>query len=526
VSPHYFAVNSDKKGEASMKKINVAAVILALAIPAGASAMEFQTPGALGIGRAGVARTTDAYAAFWNPAGLAFYEKSFSAKFNAGFGVAISSSLADNVDKIGKLDTSKLSYTTTGNAVTDAANAAASTAQAVQALAIVDDVFKNKGDLSVNVDLALAFQYNNFAVGIGGSSELGGTVGYYDNGNLRPGDQNITSTNALSNITSLVKDLNNGAIPTGAVTNSQTYFTQTQWNNVIQSIKNAVPGVTDAEAATLANKVGSQLAAPGTNLAGLSTDQVVSGLNLAATTFNGGSIDNNKSTVDLRGIVLAEVPVSYGYKFDLGAGGKLGVGGTLKVMHGTVYAQEALIFKDFKGGSSDFSKKVKDSKSDSTSFGIDIGALWRYEEFLNVGFVAKNLNSPKFDGPSPTVGAAKVDITVKPQARIGVALEPLSWLSLAADMDVTRNETVLPDTHSQNIGGGLEAHWSMAALRLGLYKNIAESSSKPIITAGFGIGPHWLRLDVDAAASTDTGKYDNKSYPREAKVEFGLSTIF
>jgi hypothetical protein len=71
---------------------------------------------------------------------------------------------------------------------------------------------------------------------------------------------------------------------------------------------------------------------------------VVSGLNLAAASFKGGSIDNNKSTVDLTGIILAEVPISYGYKFDLGSFGKLGLGGTLKIMQGTVYSTEAYIY--------------------------------------------------------------------------------------------------------------------------------------------------------------------------------------
>lgn len=513
-----------------MKKIQTAAVALALALPMSAGAMEFQTPGALGIGRAGVARTTDAYAAFWNPAGLAFYEKSFSTKFNAGVGVAINAALADNLDKIGKLDTGKLSYDATGNAAVDAQNAINSTAQAVQALAIIDDIDKTDGNLTVNVDLALAFQYRSFALGLGGTSEIAAGKVKIDRDNLRTGDSTTTSTTSTQNLQDLVRDMNNG-VPATVTTNTQTYFDQTQWQTVVNNIKVAVPGATDAEAATLANKVGEQLANPSTQSAGLSPDQVVSGLDLAAKSFSGGSIDDNNSTVQLSGIVLAEVPVSYGYKFDLGNGGKLGIGATVKAMQATVYGKEALIFKDFEDGSSDFTDKVKDSKAESTSFGIDLGALWRYEGVeamgpINVGVVAKNLNSPKFDGPVTSAGTASPSVKVKPQARIGVGLDPLSWLSLAADMDVTKNETMIREKKSQNIGGGLEAHWYYGALRLGMFKNLAESGAKPIITAGLGLGPQWLRLDIDAAASTGTSKYDNTTYPREAKVEFGLSTIF
>jgi hypothetical protein len=517
-----------------MRIIKIYALVIALALPATTGAMEFQTPGTLGMGRVGVARTTDAYAAFWNPAGLAFYEKAFSVKFNAGAGVAINESLADNVDKISKLDLDKLSYATStaDTALQIQQKALDSTAEAVQALAIIDDMDKSKGTLTVNIDLALAFQYRNFALGISGTSEIGAGNVHIDRDNLRTGDSTSIAP-AAQNATELVRALN-GGIPPTVTTNNQSYFSQTQWQTIVNNIKTAVPAVSDAEAATLANKMGEQYA-KNPPAAELTPDQLVSGLNLAAQSFSGGSIDKNKSTVDLVGIVLAEIPFAYGHKVDLGSMGKLGLGATLKIMQATVYGKQALIFQDFKDGSSDFTTKVKESKADSTTFGIDLGALWRYEGLpafgpINVGFVAKNLNSPQFDGPVGTDANGDPmkypDVKVKPQSRVGLAIDPLSWLSIAADMDLSKNQTVMKDMDSQNIGGGLEAHWSYAAIRLGMYKNLAETGSKPIITAGLGIGPHWLRLDIDAAASTGTGKYDGNTYPREAKVEFGLSTAF
>ncbi|OGU16481.1 MAG: hypothetical protein A2076_03625 [Geobacteraceae bacterium GWC2_53_11] len=531
-----------------MKKMMTAVALLGLSLPVAAQAMEFQTPGSLGIGRAGVARTTDSYATFINPGGLAFHEKGFSMNLGGGVGVAINATLADNVDKMSKLDTSKLSYDSTGlTAAQSATLAAESTAQAVQALAIIDDVKKNKGELTVSVDAALAFQIRNFGVGVINSTELGAGIGNVDTNNLRTGD--TTSAGgatpdaiSLANVQQLVLDLNSGvAVPVSAdpatpdIANSQSYFSQTQWEAVVQKIKQAT-GVGVNEAAVLANKVGSQLGAPGTQLAGLTTDQVVSGLSLAADSFSGGALDNNNTTVDLVGISLFEVPIAYGHKFDFGSKGKLGVGAAAKVMRGTVYFQEALLFKDFKDGSSDFTKKVKDSKADSTSFGIDLGALYRLEDVkyigpVNVGLALKNLNSPKFDGPKdPTTGRTET-VKVEPQARLGVGLDPLSWLSIAADMDLTKNKTVLPGRDSQILGGGLEAHFDhwyalWFALRLGAYKNIGESGSKPVITGGFSLGPQYLRFDLNAAVATETGKYDNKSYPNEAKVEFGLSTAF
>jgi hypothetical protein len=204
-------------------------------------------------------------------------------------------------------------------------------------------------------------------------------------------------------------------------------------------------------------------------------------------------------------------------------------------MKGTVYSQDVIVssLKDSK----DATTKAKDQHSESTQFGLDLGALWRLEDVkyvgpVNVGLALKNLNSPKFDGPkNPTTGAATDKIKVEPQARIGLGLDPLSWLSIAVDMDLTKNKTVIPGRDSQLIGGGLEAHFDhwyalWLALRAGVYKNIGETGSKPVITAGLSLGPKWLRFDVNGAFATETAKYDNKSYPNEAKVEFGLSTAF
>jgi hypothetical protein len=522
--------------EIPMKKINIAAALFALSLPVGAQALEFQTPGALGIGRAGVARTTDANAAFWNPAGLAFHEKSFSAKLNGATGVIINKSLAESLDKVGKIDTNNLSYTPTGNAVLDAKIASDSTINAVKTLALIYDIQQTKGELTVNVDFTLALQYQNFALGAGGFSEFAAGSAKVDTSNMRLGSA-ASSGDALTNFQGLITTMNGGVAVGGGTANIQSYFNQTQWDSVVAKIKLAIPGASTAEAAAFANQIGARMAVPGAQLAGQTVDQVVAGLTLAAQAFGGGSVAANNSTIELTGIGIAEVPIAYGHKFELGRFGKLGLGASVKAMQGTVYWQEAVIVKNFINGSSDFIKNAKDNRADSTTFGVDAGLLWRYEDFtslgpINFGIVGKNLNSPKFDGPVIsnlgiiTKTSQQTSITVKPQARAGIALEPADWLSMAVDMDVTVNNTIMAGRKSQNIGGGVDMHWAYAALRLGAYNNIALAGSKPVITAGLGLGPKWLRFDIDAAASTDTGVYDGTTYPRETKVEFGLSTMF
>jgi hypothetical protein len=494
-----------------MKKMRTALVLLGLSLPVMAQALEFQTPGTLGMGRAGVARTTDAYATFINPAGLAFYEKAFSMKLGAGVGVAISSSLADNMDKIGKLDLSN-----TNMNYTNASEAIAATTRAAQFASVLTDLSDKKGNLAVNVDLSLGFRYRNFGLGLFGASEVGAGIGSVDLVNIRAG--NATTTTSVSQ---LFTDI--GAVA-GSSTGAASYFSQTEYDKTVSAFQ-AAGATSQQQARDLVSTIETKLKNGG-NTTGMTPDQVAQGLQLLAPSLGGtgGSIDNNTTKVLLRGIAIVEVPFAYGHKFDLGSFGKLGIGGAAKVMQGTVYSTdyEVMKLKD----SNDATTKAKDNHSESTQLGLDLGVLWRLEP-VSVGLALKNLNSPKFDGPKdPVSGASAGKIKVEPQARLGVAYDPLSWLALAVDMDLTKNKTILPGRDSQLIGGGLEAYASWIAGRLGLYKNIGETGSKPVITAGFSIGPKWLSLDVNGAFATEKGTYDNKSYPNEAKVEFGIGSTF
>jgi hypothetical protein len=479
------------------------------------------------MGRAGVARTTDAYATFINPAGLAFYDKAFSMKLGGDVGVNISASLADNMDKAGKLglNGSNMTYGA-GATAADVANA---TTKAAQFAGVLTDLHDKKGDLAVTVDLNLAFQFRNYGLGILGITEVGAGVGTVDLVNIRAGN----STTATTTVNQLSIDI---GVVNGSSTGTAQYFSQAQYDKVVAALLAA--GATSAQQAKdLASTIEAKLKTAGINTSGLSPDQIAQGLVVIAPTLGttGGTIDNNTSTVLLRGMAIVEVPLAYGHKFDLGSFGKLGIGGAAKVMRGTVYSSDVEVMK--LKDSKDATTKVKDNHAESTQFGLDLGALWRLEDVqyvgpINVGLAMKNLNSPKFDGPkNPVTGAATDKIKVEPQARLGLGLDPLSWLSLAADLDLTKNKTILPGRDSQLFGGGVEAHFDhwyalYLALRAGAYKNIGETGSKPVITAGLSLGPKWLRFDVNGAFATEKGTYDNKSYPKEAKVEFGLSTAF
>lgn len=503
-----------------MNIVRVAAAVCCLLLPVAAGATEFQPLGALGIGGAGVARTSDAYATYWNPAGLAFYEKPFSAKLNAGAGINISSSLAENVDKLGKMDINDLADLTfaTGGTLNIPANLSVS-AQAVEFVGVVNDLKNNGGTLTATPGGVLAFQYRNFGVGAFVTSELA-SFSVSDTANVRLGDQaNSTLANFATGIGATV------GTPAG------TLFNAAQRSQIEAAFFNGGNnGITAAQATAIVNTLEGQLQSGSGNRSGQTSQQLADAMIKVGQSFsnNQGSIADNRSTIELRSIVMADFPIAYGHQFDLGAFGKLGLGAAFKVIRGTVFSSSEQVVK--LSNSSDIIKRATDNKADSVNFGVDLGALWRFADMLNVGIVAKNLNSPEFDAPGfPSVLGTQPDgkFRVDPQVRMGVAVEPLPWLTVAADCDLSKNSTTLVTRKSQNLGGGIDLHpVNWFALRLGGYTNLADSSTGPVGTFGFSFGPKWLRLDLDGAASFDTARYKDSTYPREARLEFAMSTMF
>jgi len=232
----------------------------------------------------------------------------------------------------------------------------------------------------------------------------------------------------------------------------------------------------------------------------------------------------NSKTITVRGIGLVEVPLSYGYSFDLGAAGKLGIGGSAKYLYGETTAKENEPVFDSGSNSttssSDLTHDLSKNMKGSSSFGVDLGVLWKPFASTAFGIVAKNLNAPSF---STTSGEK---IVVGRQVRAGFSLEPLSWLELTGDVDVLSNKTIVPGISTQHLGGGAEFHpFSCLKLRAGGYTDLAASTSGAV-TAGLSLGIPWIFFDIDGAYGLGTVRYDNKSYPTEAKVQFSTNLAF
>ncbi len=227
------------------------------------------------------------------------------------------------------------------------------------------------------------------------------------------------------------------------------------------------------------------------------------------------ALDNGLTYLQLSGLAYLEIPIAYAHRFETPYG-SFDLGAALKVMPGWTFDKKIKIYTD----SGDIDNDLRDAKKQDTSWGIDLGLLYRPSlpalNRLNIGVVGKNLNTPKFD----TATGSKYKI--KPQVRAGVAYE-LPMLTLAFDADLTKNDTFIPNYDVQFIGGGANFHpFSWISVRAGVMTNIAESDEGAIFTGGLGFGLKWFQLDIAAQASSKSGHFQGHSYPRYTRIQVSL----
>jgi hypothetical protein len=227
------------------------------------------------------------------------------------------------------------------------------------------------------------------------------------------------------------------------------------------------------------------------------------------------AIETGTTTVKVIGVTYLEIPMAYGYQFDTDFG-KLSAGASFKIMSGKTYKVD----KPIDSESGDLADDLDDYEKDSTTFGVDLGLLYNppIVEDLSVGLVIKNINTPKFD----LIDGSTLDFD--PQARLGVAYSAiLDRLTLALDMDLTSNDSLIPGYEEQYIGGGADFHpFSWFSIRLGMMKNIKESDEGNILTAGLGLGVKWFQFDIAGQYSTKDGSYDGNDYPRAGRIQVSL----
>ena len=240
----------------------------------------------------------------------------------------------------------------------------------------------------------------------------------------------------------------------------------------------------------------------------------------------GDLLSDNQTSIVGRGFGAVEVPMSYGYAID----DNLSLGMTTKLMFGRVFGTQVWAFND---SNTDIIQDSMDSSNDSFAFGFDLAAMYRIPKW-QFALIGHNLNKPRFDGYNQEVtlnGTNKTvhvpDVVLDPQITIGVAWYPFKRFMLATDYELLETGTILNNYDEQRLSFGTELDLTLVALRLGTYKNMAESDYGWVLTGGVGFNLWALSVDIGVAISIDdTVVYDGTEYPRTARLHAGIGLAF
>jgi hypothetical protein len=229
------------------------------------------------------------------------------------------------------------------------------------------------------------------------------------------------------------------------------------------------------------------------------------------------AVDQGDTYLDVKGVALVEVPLAYGHNFESKIGNIM-VGGALKYMQAITYLDHMKV--DASGEIDGVSVKKDET---SGNIGVDIGLAYQpaFSYDLTFGLVAKNLNSPEFDFADGTT------FTVEPLIRAGIAYNIFESLQIAADLDLTDNNTLNDDVKSKMLGGGLNyepfSNIFALSLRAGLMQNLHNADKAGLIyTAGVGIGVKWFQIDLSGEMSSNSNTVQDITVPQYTKVNLSL----
>ena len=285
--------------------------------------------------------------------------------------------------------------------------------------------------------------------------------------------------------------------------------------NALDDLKDFNPNDTSAANQAKAQSIANQINRPGATISGLGAGGIyfkghfgehAFGFNVSDVATSGGFVSspiqvttgggqtNLTGQIALRGLEARQAAFSYAYAF---ADKTFAVGVTGKIIQGAAYNNTT----NLQGGANPSLFNNFGHAMISTSYGIDLGAMYRPSSWLRFGVVGKDINQPSFDAP----GGLQYKLT--PQVRGGVAVNPWSTMTLTADMDITSNQTLVPGLKSQVLSLGMEQTMlsEFLSFRVGTYKNVQDAGSVFVPTAGLGIRIYTFRLDLAAGYDFDKG---------------------
>lgn len=490
---------------------------------------------AMGMGGAGVATAYGPDAQYWNPAGLAQEEDTNETGLLLDGAASLQ---ATHKTLEGVRDLSKMAdqYKRLQNTLNTNQEATAENISTLfKGLDSISKMLGNEVGALVNANGGMGLKIKNFAVSARALA-TGSVLPVVDTKNIQ---------------------FNAGSVMLGAITTPATAAQISAAAELKKAIDNN--GVFDALNSLLGNTFtnSGDMANAFVNAAydrGATDAQILEAIGVASSSMSGattiikqaagatGNYKNNETLAMADAATFAEVGLGYGTKVIQG----LKLGANLKVIDGYTAQSGVMIIQDDEKISK-ILDKAYDNKKSSVNIGIDLGAqanlsqLLDKEIFLNpqFGLTVRNLNNPKFDRPTapddmnPAIkknwNNSKYEL--KPQVRAGAAVNPFKFMTLAADIDVTENNTMLSSIKSRQLALGMEINvlnrpTFNIPVRVGYNKDLSAGELAPYYTAGIGFNMAHFYLELAGAMSTKSCKIDDKDIPNSAAASLTLGFLF
>ncbi|MET0618770.1 MAG: conjugal transfer protein TraF [Thermoanaerobaculia bacterium] len=223
-------------------------------------------------------------------------------------------------------------------------------------------------------------------------------------------------------------------------------------------------------------------------------------------------LEFNQTSLNLAGLSAREARLGYGHNF---FGGVLEVGGAARYVSGVSYFGRCGVFS-FACDSNDLGDLIQQAFEDNAvttdKFTFDLGARADFG-IVKLGVVGTALNQPHF--PVAPVPGAPATVPLPRQFRGGVAVDVLSFLTLAADGDIIPSDTLVPDVESQQISLGAEVKIPLFAFRGGATYDFKSVDPTWAYSLGVGFGVPILSVDL-AVLFGPTGGLNPSNPDREA----------
>ncbi len=476
-----------------------------------------------GMGGAVITTVNDAAAVNRNPAALGFMrtkdeissDNTQLGKHNFGWNVldigaevTLTGELGSHIDALAGLDFDDFEFGTLRES--------GKLQDLVQAAAALGSL-NEKDTILVSASAESMMQIGHFGIGIRTYGQVGGWVNNVDLVRIGLGlavSEIITELESASSAEGFTPGSYQGTLSQDQKQQIESAFNQAGVDDVVAFIDSKITALVDE------GKIGQ--------------GQVDAAVDTIAEMISGAGgvnrLADNETTITGRGFGAVEVPISYGYAINE----NFSVGATAKLMMGLVYGTQVWVFNEDNVG---FLESTLDSYNQSVNIGVDLAAMYRIKR-AQFAVVGRNLNSPTFDGYDQDITLETAlgttnrtinvpDVKLDPQVTIGASFIPAKRWVLESNLDLFETGTILNNYNEQRLSFGTEVDLSVVQLRLGTYKNLAESDIGWVLTGGLGFQLWALSVDAGLALSIDdTVEFDGTEYPRTAQANIGIGMTF